>query len=322
MPSTLRTAVIGCGGAGTNHAMGYMLAEGAELVAVCDLDRDRALTLAEKHDVPWTDTVDGLLESHEPDLVSVATPEQHHVSPTTTALAGGADVLCEKIMADSVAGAEKMVETAADHGRTLAVNYNYRHMPAFAAVATAVTAGDLGSIRLVSADVHAYGWHHVLDQLRFLLGDPVAVQATTVDDRHVIDERFHFDGPLYIPTHAAGAALSYGNDTIATASSSIHSNLADHLIDLAVTGEDGRVRITGMTPDDSTGQVAAGPLRDELEAVESITLTESFYRSVAAVVDALHHGDAPPTSGEDGLRLVELETAIQDAANTGEVVYL
>lgn len=322
MSSTLRTAVIGCGGAGTNHATGYARADGAELIAVCDLDADRAATLAADQDVPWTDDVDDLLADHEPDLVSVATPERHHVAPAATALGAGADVLCEKIMADSVAGARELEATAADHGRTLAVNYNYRHMPSFATIADAVAAGRLGAVRLVSADVHAYGWHHGLDLLRFLLGEPTSVRAHTVDENALRAERFRFDGPLYIPTHAAVATLAFGDGAVASISSSIHSALEDHLIDLAVTGEDGRVRLMGMTPADSTGSVAPGLLRGELEDCAPITLEESFHRSVAAVVDAVRDGRSPPTTGADGRQLVELEAAIRRAADTGTEIDL
>ena len=319
MSSPIRTAVIGCGGAGTNHAGGYARADGAELVAVCDLDADRAATLADAHDVPWTDDVESLLADYDPDLVSVTTPERHHVEPARTALAAGVDVLCEKIMADSVAGARELEAVAADHGRTLAVNYNYRHMPSFATIKEAVDTDRLGTVRLVSADVHAYGWHHGLDLLRFLLGEPTSVRASIVDDDALRDDRFAFDGPLYIPTHAVAASLMFDDGVLATIASSIHSPLDEHLIDLAVTGEAGRARITGMTPADSTGTVGSGPLQAALQTCESITLEESFYRSVAAVVEAVRTGTSPPTTGTDGRRLVELEAAVRRAAAGEEV---
>ena len=312
----IRTAIVGCGGAGRNHATGYRTATDAELIAVCDFDRERADALAADHDVAAYGDLDTLLDDCDPDVVSVATPEQHHVEPTITALEAGADVFCEKIMADSVAGGRRMVETAERTGGTLAVDYNYRHMPAFATLRDRLDAGDLGDLHLASADAHAYGWHHTLDLLTFLFGEPQRVRATLDHDPTAVDEAFRLDDVLYVPSHAVSATIEFESGVLASLSSSIHTDLDDHLIDLAVYGDEGRVRLTGMTPGDSTGTVAPGPLAAPLRDAESITLDESFVRSIVAFVDATAAGEAPPTTGADGLRLLTLERAVLEAAAT------
>lgn len=312
----IRAAIVGCGGAGQNHAAGYRTATNAELVAVCDFDRERADDLAGEYDVAAYYELESLLAESDPDVVSVATPEKHHVEPTITALEAGADVFCEKIMADSVAGGRRMVETAERTGQTLGVDYNYRHMPSFATLNEAIDAGRLGEIPLASADAHAYGWHHTLDLLTFLLGEPERVRATLDHDPEAVAEQFRLDDVLYVPSHAVSATIEFAGGTLASLSSSIHTDLDDHLIDLAVYGDAGRVRLTGMTPGDSTGAVAPGPLADELREVESIDLDESFERSVEAFVDAVHAGEEPPTTGADGLTRMELEHAVLEADTT------
>lgn len=312
----IRAAVVGCGGAGQNHAAGYRTAADAELVAACDLDRERADDLAADFDVATYYNLESLLDECNPDVVSVATPEKHHVEPTVTALEGGADVFCEKIMAHSVAGGRRMVETAERTGRTLAVDYNYRHMPAFATLQRRLDVGDLGDVHLASADAHAYGWHHTLDLLTFLLGEPERVRATLEHDPEAVAEQFRLDDVLYVPSHAVSATIEFEGGALASLSSSIHTDIDDHLIDLAVYGDEGRVRLTGMTPDDSSGTVAPGPLADDLRAVESIDLDESFERSAEAFVDAMAAGETPPTTGTDGLRLLELERAVLEADAT------
>jgi predicted dehydrogenase len=322
MPDALTAAVVGCGGAGTNHARGYRNAAGARLVAVCDVDADRAGAVAEEFDVSAYGSVDDLLSAEAPDLVSVATPERHHVEPAVAALEGGADVLCEKIMAESLDRGREMVDAAERTGRTLAVDYNYRHMPAFAELADALDRSALGEVHLATADVHAYGWHHVLDLFRFLLGEPRSVRAHLDHDPGAVAERFRLDGPLYVPSHAVSATVEFASGATASVSSSIHTDLATHLIDLAVYGEAGRVRLTGVTPEDSTGSVAPGPLADALRAADSITLEEAFERSVAAFVDAIRRGERPPTTGTDGLAVLELETAVVDSAERGAAIEL
>lgn len=310
---SIRAAIVGCGGAGRNHAAGYRNASNAELVAVCDFDRERADDLAAEYDAEAFYDLEELLASSEPDAVSVATPERHHVEPTITALEGGADVFCEKIMAHSIDGGQRMVETAERTGQTLAVDYNYRHMPSFARLHDAIEAGRLGEAHLASVDAHAYGWHHVLDMLVFLLGEPRAVRATLDHEPTAVAEQFRLDDVLYVPSHAVSATIEFADGTLASVASSIHTDLSDHLIDLAVYGDDGRFRLTGMTPEDSTGTVAPGPLADEISGVESIDLDESFERSVEAFVDAIHAGERPPTTGADGLARMELEHAVLEA---------
>lgn len=314
----LCAAIVGCGGAGWNHAEGYRNTTSTRLVGVCDLDPDRADDVASEYGVPAFTDLEDLLAEVRPDVVSVATPEKHHVEPTVTALEGGADVLCEKIMADSIEGGREMVATAERTGRTLAVDYNYRHMPSVGCLKTALDDGTLGEVHLASADVHAYGWHHALDLLTFFFGEPRAVRATLDHDPTVHPDRFRLGDLLYVPSHAASATFEFGDGTLASVSSSIHSSLDDHLIDLAVYGEEGRVRLTGMTPEDSTGEVALGPVAAQLRGVESITLEESFERSVTAFVDAVRAGEHPPTTGEDGLRRLELERAVVESSESGE----
>lgn len=312
----LRAAVVGCGGAGENHASGYAQAGNAELVGVCDLDGERADDLASEYGVPAYYGLSDLLSAVDPDIVSIATPERHHVDPTITALEAGADVFCEKIMADSLAGGRQMASTAKSTGQTLGINYNYRHMPSFARIDAALVAGELGDVNLATMDVHPYGWHHALDLLAFLLGEPQSVCVTLDHEPMDVAEQFRLNGPLYVPSHAVSAIFRFTGGVTATVSASIHTDLNEHLIDLAVYGDKGRVRLTGMTPDDSTGTVAPGPLTDDLRTVDSITLAESFERSVEAFVNAVHSGEKPPTAAENGIRRLEQECAVVEAAET------
>lgn len=48
----VRAAVVGCGGAGRNHAAEYRRAFGTELVGVCDVGAERAADLADESGVP------------------------------------------------------------------------------------------------------------------------------------------------------------------------------------------------------------------------------------------------------------------------------
>ena len=70
---TLRVAVIGLGPIGNRHAKLYKEDALAELVGVCDIDRERADAAACHYSAPAFYDVDCLLRGLAPDVVSVAT---------------------------------------------------------------------------------------------------------------------------------------------------------------------------------------------------------------------------------------------------------
>jgi predicted dehydrogenase len=315
-------AVVGCGGAGTNHTGGYRNSDHATLVGVCDIDADRAESAAEEFDVPAYGSIEDLLDAESPDAVSVTTPERHHVEPTVTALEHGSAVLSEKIMAHTLDGAREMVAAAERTGSTLGVNYNYRHIPLFERLAAGVESDELDDVHLVSADAHAYCWHHTIDLLRFFFGEPDSVRVDHVTDPDAVPEKFRLDGPLYVPGDAAVGTFRFPDGPTATLAATIHADLSEQLLDLSVYGEAGRACVTGVSRTATTGTVAPGPIAEDLRAAESITLQDAFERSVDAFAGAVRRGEAPPTTGEDGLAMVEIEVAAAESARRGERVSL
>ncbi|MDP8922739.1 MAG: Gfo/Idh/MocA family oxidoreductase, partial [Chloroflexota bacterium] len=122
----LRAAVIGCGFMGRQHALAFGASSRAELVAVCDVDPARAEALARELGAGAYGSLDRMLAEARPDLVSVVTPDAHHVEPTLAALVGGCHVLVEKPIALELPDARRMIDAARRAGRVLAVDFNRR----------------------------------------------------------------------------------------------------------------------------------------------------------------------------------------------------
>ena len=113
----------------------------------------------------------------------MASLEWDHELPVLLSLEAGAHVLCEKVMAHTIAIGEKMVAAASRTGRTLGVNYNYRSVPSHRLLKEELLGGGFGAPALYTAHMHAYLWAHMLDLLRFFFGDPVEVTAAILDDQ-------------------------------------------------------------------------------------------------------------------------------------------
>ena len=109
-----RIGVVGTGWWSANHHVpslaGY---DGADLVALCDPQRDRAEQLAAEHGVPTVVTgLDDLL-ALRPDGVVVATPHTTHHELAARALDAGVHVLVEKPLTTSAAPSRPMRSTSA-----------------------------------------------------------------------------------------------------------------------------------------------------------------------------------------------------------------
>ena len=116
----LGIAVIGCGAISHNAHLPGIKASNFELVAVCDMQAERAQALADaagnKPSV-YTDHK-SLLERDDIHVVSVATPPFAHAPLTIDALNAGKHVLCEKPSALTIAENIAMRDAAAANKKT------------------------------------------------------------------------------------------------------------------------------------------------------------------------------------------------------------
>ena len=98
--SALRVAIVGAGWIAEDHRA-VLQNLGHELVAVCDVDRDRAEKLARGSAKVYGDWVD-LLDGEELDALWVATPPLHHAAPTLAAFELGLPMYLEKPIARTI----------------------------------------------------------------------------------------------------------------------------------------------------------------------------------------------------------------------------
>ena len=109
----IKVGVIGLGPIGNRLARIYTELENSELVAVCDLDRERADAAAASLGVQAFYSVQAMLDRVELDMASVATGGEEygsdHYQPTIEAVEGGLHVLCEKPSSNEIGPAEEMV---------------------------------------------------------------------------------------------------------------------------------------------------------------------------------------------------------------------
>jgi predicted dehydrogenase len=164
MSGALRLAVAGCGAiAQLAHLPVLSKMRGVDLVALCDNDGARARALADRFEVPdvFTD-LEELLDSDAVDGLIVATPNHLHEPHVLSALRAGVDVLCERPLALSARGVERVLAAAQKGGRRVLVGNNHRFRTDVQALSRFVGTGELGRVVGIRAGAYAprspQGW--------------------------------------------------------------------------------------------------------------------------------------------------------------------
>jgi myo-inositol 2-dehydrogenase / D-chiro-inositol 1-dehydrogenase len=121
---TLRMGMIGAGWIAGEHAASIAALDGVELVAVADLDGERAGRLAAPSGATAYDDWEAMLDREQLDAVIVCTPPMAHRDPCLAALERGLGVYLEKPVARTSEDARAIAAAAA--GAVVAVGYQYR----------------------------------------------------------------------------------------------------------------------------------------------------------------------------------------------------
>lgn len=130
----LKIGIVGMRGIGMTHANAYRQDPLAQLVAVCDLVKERADSAAEKLGVKAYYSLTEMLRG-EPDLdiVDVTTGGfengSWHYEPAMEAMEAGKHVLVEKPLSNDIGEARQMVARAAEKGVYLGCNLNHYFTP-------------------------------------------------------------------------------------------------------------------------------------------------------------------------------------------------
>jgi predicted dehydrogenase len=108
-----RVALIGAGFAADIHAESYRrFVSGADVVAVCSRDEDRARVFAHKHGIPrWFTNLDEAITQSGCDIVDICIPNHLHAAAVIAAANAGKHVIIEKPLCLTLEEADRMIAT-------------------------------------------------------------------------------------------------------------------------------------------------------------------------------------------------------------------
>lgn len=143
----IQVGVIGCGKISqVRHLPEYDDNKDVNIVAVYDLNQDRAEEVAKKYGAKVYGSYQELIEDSNIDAVSICTANATHCEITIAALEAGKHVLCEKPMAVTLKECEAMVKTAKKEKRYLMIGHNQRLAKAHMAAKKLLDQGEIGKV--------------------------------------------------------------------------------------------------------------------------------------------------------------------------------
>ena len=190
---TIRVGMVGAGWIAQEHRRVLGSMAGAELAAVCDIDLERAETLAAGTGArtypDWRD----LLDREDLGALVVCTPPRSHRDPAVAALNHGLPVYLEKPIARTLEDAAAIVAAAGSTGTVCAIGYQWHALDLLAELPGLLAGQQVGllvgtnigptqsrpwftDMRAGGGNLLERGSHH-LDLARAVAGDVVAVQA-------------------------------------------------------------------------------------------------------------------------------------------------
>jgi predicted dehydrogenase len=304
---TLRTAVIGVGHLGRQHARIHaaLAAEGqTQFVLVCDLDEETARAIAAERETGWTTNWRELLGRC--DAVSLAVPTEAHAEIACPLLEAGIHVLVEKPIARNLEEADRMIDAAAKGGALLQVGHLERFNPALVALRPHVTGplyfeihrvGEF-TARSLDIDVVLDLMIHDLDIVQWLVGEDVEVTDVRAVGIPVLTNR----------VDAANARLEFATGAVANITA---SRIGTEKIRkmrffqphdyVAVDYSTRYASISSLMPvTGATARPGVNTRRLEIQDVEPLRA------EIEAFIQAAREGQPSPVSGADGRRALSL----------------
>jgi predicted dehydrogenase len=328
-----RVCVIGCGPIGNLHADIYHDLPLADLVAVCDIDRDRADATAARLGVQAFYDAPTMFAALQPDLCSVATGGQEygsdHALPVIQAFDAGCHVLCEKPISNSIPDAERMVAAGRAAHRCFGIDLNHRFNHAHRLAKQWVTEGRLGTLLFCNMAMwimnprESSPWFqikalhpHTIDIMRYFCGDIEAVQCFAVKaPGRAIWSTAHFN-------------MKFRNGAVGGLTGSYDIARGHPMERCEVAGTGGRFVV-----EDVFSQVTLYPA----DALEKVVYTnanlfggmrdfsDTFRERIKCFVEQVDAGVAPEGidgSGADGLAAQKVLAAAIESIETGTVVHI
>lgn len=356
MGKKIRVALVGCGGMGNHHLIGYT-GENAgkfEVVALCDIVKNKAETAKSRYELNCDiyEDYNDVLKRADIDAVDIATPNYLHSVIAIAALNAGKHVFCEKPDCITVDQAMAMKEASEKAGKVLMVMRNNRYYEGSKFLKDYIKGGGMGEIYAGRCGWQRRrgipgkgGWFttkaqsgggplidlgvHMIDLSIWLMGNPtpVAVSGCTymkfADDNSQSDSvnsafgEAKEDGTFDVEDLAMGF-IKFDNGACLQIEFSWASNVAEEKRYVELRGtKAGCSWVNGN--DVSIYGESGGRLFDTVAKIHD---ADGHARNLAHFADVVNGEAEPDFVPQQGVNMIKILNAMYESAETGREVRL
>jgi myo-inositol 2-dehydrogenase / D-chiro-inositol 1-dehydrogenase len=319
----LRVGLVGAGWIARTHVETLERLGGTQIVAVCDVDPERAKAVAGA--VPY-DSWEDLLERETLDVLFICTPPLAHREPAVAALERGLHVFLEKPIARTLEDADAIVSAAERSQAVCAVGYQWHATSVLDDLRSVLEGQEIGMLigRGIGA-TQGRPWFldraqgggnilergsHQIDLARTVAGEVESVQAAASEVQLAQGEGERGD-----IEDAAALVLRFANGGLGTLLVAWTRAGLPGLYTLDVLASEATLHLT-LDPDFSLRGTSRG------ETVEARSPQHPFERSVARFLEAARAGDPSQVfcTPSDAARTLAVAVACEEALSSGTTV--
>jgi len=342
----MKYVLIGCGRISANH-IAAAIENNLEIVALCDIDKNKILNLISKFDILKTINkyIDykEMIKKEQPDLVAICTESGKHGQIAIECIKENCNLIIEKPITLSLEEADNIIQLSKEKKVKVCACHQNRFNKSIQKIREAIELGRFGKLLHGTAHIRwnreedyykQSPWRgtweqdggalmnqciHNIDLLRWMMGeDIIEVVGMTDNLKH-----------KYIETEDMGMALikfkngSYG--MVEGTTNIFQKNLEETLY---IFGENGTVKAGGK----SVNIIEEWNFADKIDNPDKIK--KEFYENppnvygyghkplYKDVIESIKNDRKPYVSAEDGRKALELVLAIYKSASENKIIEL
>ena len=300
---------------------------------------------------PLYSSFEDMIDKAQPDIVAIVTPTASHFELSRQALDAGCHVFCEKPFMSNMQEAQDIVKRAAEVGKQIVVNNQYRFMNIHEAAKNRIGTDEFGELLFMSANQTFFvsdktedGWRgndpqrtckefgiHVLDLARYFFDeDPVSIQAR-------MPKPGRPDSPDYLDL----ITLEFSGDRVAHILLDRLSRGPHRYLDIRLDGSEAIVETSFGGKIECHAGIKGGSRKPYLELDLSMGGRARLYHGdkyrklasdpldvfanatrklMAQYIAALENNSTPPCNGADNMRTLALVYAAYESSEKRQPV--
>ncbi|MGG4103379.1 Gfo/Idh/MocA family oxidoreductase [Paenibacillus sp. FSL W8-0187] len=350
---SINIGVIGTGSISAMHLQSYQKHANANLLAVCDLNEERAQSAAEKYGATkvYTD-YNELLADPEIDAVSICTWNNTHAEISIAALNAGKHVLVEKPLCRTVEEALQVQEAVKSSGKLLQVGFVRRYDPNAQMLREFADKGEFGEIYFAKASSvrrlgNPGGWFsdiersgggplidigvHVIDLCWYMMGrpKPVSVSANTYrklgNRSNVRNLSFYkaadYDAEKNTVEDMANAMIRFENGASILVDVSFTLHAKENLQSVKLYGDKGGFEIDPEVVIVTEKHDTIINIQPQTDST-GFAFDAAFQSEVDHFISSIENGTSPLSPVEDGVEIMKILCGIYESAEKGVEVLL